>query len=227
MKEYLIITPAGEKSLFPNWIDNNSNFDLILLVYEDNVELAKSFKQYTSHVYLGKGEKWMLIKSFIQSNLDLIQNYKYIWFPDDDIEISPSDVNKLFEISKLHDLYLSQPAMVGYVSHEITKPVSDNLMRYTNFVEVLAPMFKLEVLLKLYDTFDLNYSSWGYDYLWPHLLGYPKDKIAIIDDIIMNHTRPVGQNYSRFPKQPWEEMNELLYSYNIQKHEINYLHIKK
>ena len=43
----------------------------------------------------------------------------------------------------------------------------------------------------------------------------------------MNHTRPVGQNYSRFPKQPWEEMNELLYSYNIQKHELNYSHIKK
>jgi cellulose synthase/poly-beta-1,6-N-acetylglucosamine synthase-like glycosyltransferase len=55
---------------------------------------------------------------------------------------------------------------------------------------------------------------------------YPKDKIAIIDIITMTHTRPVGQNYDRFPRNPWEEMNELLYSYNIKKEEIVYSKIK-
>jgi hypothetical protein len=92
---------------------------------------------------------------------------------------------------------------------------------------VLAPLFNLESLLKTYETFDLNYSSWGYDYLWAHLLDYPKNKIAIIDDIIMTHTKPVGQSYSRFPRNPWDEMVELLYSYNIKKEEINYSQIWK
>jgi hypothetical protein len=112
--------------------------------------------------------------------------------------------------------------MNGYVSHEITKPVRNNVLRYTNFVEVLAPLFHIDVLLKIYETFDLNYSSWGYDYLWPFLLHYPEDKIAIIDNIVMTHVRPIGQNYSRFPKDPGIEMNELLNKYNINNKQIIY-----
>jgi hypothetical protein len=100
-------------------------------------------------------------------------------------------------------------------------------LRYTNFVEVLAPLFDLESLLKVYHLFDLNYSSFGFDYLWAHLLGYPQNKIAIIDDIIMDHTKPVGQDYSHFPRQPWDELLELLYKYNIIKQEVTYSQIWK
>jgi hypothetical protein len=47
--------------------------------------------------------------------------------------------------------------MDGYVSHEITKPVENSILRYTNFVEVLAPMFDLDSLLKI------KLSSSGFD----------------------------------------------------------------
>ena len=43
----------------------------------------------------------------------------------------------------------------------------------------------------------------------------------------MTHTRPVGQNYSRFPKIPWDELIELLQLNNIIKQEINYSQIWK
>jgi len=223
----LIVSPAGDDSLFKNWINSSPNFDLVLLYYGDNSDIATSYTYYTPYVYQAKGEKYHLIKSFLQSNLEFISNYDYIWFPDDDVFINNSDINRLFDIAKEYELHIVQPSMDGYVSHEITKPVSNSLLRYTNFVEVLAPLFSLEALLKVYETFNLNYSSWGYDYLWPHMLGYPKDKIAIIDDIIMTHTKPVGQNYSRFPKNPWDEMVELLTYYNILKQEINYSQIWK
>ncbi len=227
MNKYLVISSIGDESLHPEWVKDQPNFDLVLLYYGNNENIAQSYLYYTPHVYTAKGEKYHLLKSFIQSNLDFISNYKYIWFPDDDVSISTKNINRLFETATQYQLSICQPAMEGYVSHEITKPVSNNLLRYTNFVEVLAPLFNLESLLKVYETFDLNYSSWGYDYLWPHLLEYPKDKIAIIDDVIMTHTKPVGQNYSRFPRVPWEEMNELLYLYNIKKEEINYSQIWK
>ncbi|MDB5210585.1 MAG: hypothetical protein JWQ30_1412, partial [Sediminibacterium sp.] len=71
-----------------------------------------------------------------------------------------------------------------------------------------------ETLLLLKDTFHLNHSAWGYDYLWPYLLGYPKDKIAIIDAVRMVHTRPVGTDYSRFLKHPKKEMKEILKAYS-------------
>jgi hypothetical protein len=227
MNKYLIISPIGDDSLHPEWIKEKTNFDLVLLYYGNDESIAESNLQYTPYVYMAKGEKYHLLKSFIESNIEFISNYTHIWIPDNDVSISTENINRLFETADQLQLFICQPAMDGYVSHEITKPVHDSILRYTNFVEVLAPLFNLESLLKIYKTFDLNYSSWGYDYLWAHLLDYPKDKIAIIDSIIMTHTKPVGQNYSRFPVAPWEEMNELLYSYNIKKEEINYSHIWK
>jgi hypothetical protein len=223
----LIISPVGDNSLHNSWISENKNFDLVLIYYGDSKDTAQSYTTHTPHVYMAKGEKYHLLKSFIQNNIEFISKYESIWLPDDDVAIPSEDINKLFNIVKEYNLSIAQPSMDGYVSHEITKPISNSLLRYTNFVEVLAPLFNLETLLKVYNTFDLNYSSWGYDYLWPHLLDYPQDKIAIIDDIVMTHTRPVGQNYSRFPKIPWDEMVELLYSYNIIKQEINYSQIIK
>ena len=127
----------------------------------------------------------------------------------DDI-IVETMINKMFEIANKYELLLSQPAMKGYVSHQITVPQPNSLLRYTNFVEVLAPLMSLETLLLCKDTFDENYSGWGYDFLWPYLLNYPKDKIAIIDSIIMTHTKPVGTNYSRFPIHPSLESEQML-----------------
>ena len=68
----------------------------------------------------------------------------------------------------------------------------------------------MDSLLKIYKIFDENYSSWGFDYLWAYLLNYPQDKIAIIDSIVMKHTKPVGTDYSRFPKLPSLESQEML-----------------
>lgn len=221
----LIISPVGDNSLHSNWI--NKDFDLVLIYYGDNNDIAQSYINHTPYVYTSKGEKYHLLKSFIQDNVEFISKYDYIWLPDDDVDISPENINKLFNIAKEYNLFIAQPAMNGYVSHEITKPIPNSLLRYTNFVEVLAPLFNTETLLKIYNTFDLNYSSWGYDYLWSYLLGYPQNSIAIIDDVVMTHTRPVGQNYSRFPKIPWDELVELLQSNNIIKQEINYSQIWK
>jgi hypothetical protein len=218
----LIISPTGKESYVKEWVKGNVDFDLVLLCYDNDENICKDFIKYTPLVYMGKGEKYQLIKSFIVDNIDFISNYDYVWLPDDDVNISTDDINKLFKTAKNFDLWLCQPSMNGYVSHEITKPVKNSVLRYTNFVEVLAPLFNIDVLLKLYETFDLNYSSWGYDYLWPFLLSYPEDKIAIIDNIIMTHVRPIGQNYSRFPKDPGIEMNELLNKYNINNKQIIY-----
>ena len=222
MKKYLIISPLGDKSICEEWLQENRDFDVVFIYYGDNLTVAEQYLKYTPYIFTAKGTKFCLIKSFIQDNLEFISQYSHIWFPDDDVKISTSEINRLFKFAKEWNLSICQPSMDGYVSHEITKPVENSLLRYTNFVEVLAPMFDLESLLKIYHSFDLNYSSFGFDYLWAHLLNYPQDKIAIIDDIIMTHTKPVGQDYSHFPRQPWDELLELLYEYNITKQEINY-----
>jgi hypothetical protein len=202
MKKYLVISTVGDESLHSEWIAGDSNFDLILLYYGNNNEIVKNYTNQTPHVYAAKGEKYHLLKSLILSSPELISEYKYIWLPDNDVSISTENINKMFEIAEQYDLYLAQPSMKGYVSHQITLPQPGNLLRYTNFVEILAPLMNLETLMLCKDTFDENYSGWGYDFLWPYMLNYPKDKIAIIDSIVMTHTKPIGTNYSRFPIHP-------------------------
>jgi hypothetical protein len=197
----LILSPAGDNSLHSEWIQGKPNFDLVLLYYGDNLEKAGSYLKDTPHVYASKGFKWWLIKAFIEDNLEWFSQYEYIWFPDDDLKITTEDINKLFETAKQYDLYICQPALLGYASHQITVPQEDSLLRYTNFVEVMAPLMNLKTALQLKETFDVNYSSWGLDSIWPYLLGNPTDKVAIIDSIKMVHTKPVGnpELYSRLP----------------------------
>lgn len=210
MKNYLVISTVGDESLHSEWIQNEPNFDLVLLYYGNNDQIVKEYAKQTPYVYMAKGEKYHLLKSLILSSPEFISNYKYIWLPDNDVSISTENINKMFEIADKYNLCLAQPAMKGHVSHRITLPQPNNLLRYTSFVEVLAPLMNLETLMLCKDTFDENYSGWGYDFLWPYLLDYPKDKIAIIDSVIMTHTKPIGTDYSRFPVLPSVESQEML-----------------
>ena len=197
----LVLSPAGDNSLHSEWIQGKPNFDLVLLYYGDDLEKAGSYLKDTPHVYASKGFKWWLIKSFIEDNLEWVSQFEYIWLPDDDLSINTKSINELFEIAKKHSLWLCQPALLGYASHNITLPRENSLLRYTNFVEVMAPLMDLDTLLKLKETFDVNYSSWGLDGVWPYLLGNPKDKVAIIDTVKMIHTKPPKspELYSKIP----------------------------
>ena len=215
MKKNLIITPTGKESLYVNWLGPNDNFDIIFLCYEDNnfhVELKnKGFNSFKV-----KGEKWGIIKTFLNDNGEFLKNYDLFWFPDDDLNIDSESINKLFDLHKKYDIYLSQPSVFGHTSHIITNKKNDTILRYTNFVEVMCPMMSKDCLLSLLNTFDYSESGWGLDLLWPKILNYPEDKIAIIDDVEIEHTKPVGSNYkNRFSKEPQEELNFLMEKYNL------------
>jgi len=208
----LVVATVGDKSYHKEWIESNPEFDLVLLYYGDNPDTALSYTQDTPYVYSAKGFKWWLIRSFIESNLDWVSNYSYIWFPDDDVSIKTKDINRLFSLAKEYNLWLCQPSLKGYISHNITCPQNNSLLRYTNFVEVMSPLMSLDTVLKLKSTFDINYSSWGLDGIWPYILDHPKDKIAIIDSIFMTHTKPPGspELYSKIPHS-LEEDEKLAY----------------
>lgn len=213
-KKYLIISTVGDHSLHSEWLAGERNFDVFLLYYGNNAEKEKQYKQQADYFVADRGvSKFIKIKKAIEEHIDLVKQYTHIWLPDDDISISTTAINQLFNTAEENKLLLCQPAMTGYISHDITSPRPGGNIRYTCFVEVLAPLFSRETLLKLLHTFDMTVSSWGIEYIWVDKLGYPKKQIAIIDNITMEHTRPVGKDYSRFSVNPEEEMTRLLKPY--------------
>jgi hypothetical protein len=124
----LVIAPAGDKSLHYKWIEGKPNFEMVLLYYGDDKDIAKSYTKHTPHVYAAKGFKWWLIKSFVEDNIDWVSQFEYIWFPDDDIEINTEGINKLFEI----DL------SVNDLSDEASREIFNYIAFFTIFIFLLA-----------------------------------------------------------------------------------------
>jgi len=64
-----------------------------------------------------------------------------------------------------------------------------------------------------------NLRGWGLGSVWPRLLGGGSSRVAIIDDVTVTHTRPVGgPNYAMLRAagiSPQAEMDALLSRYGI------------
>lgn len=192
----LTIGVIGDESLHDHWIDDRH--DLFLVYYGDNESNKDKYKKQADHYCELKGTKFNIIHELYKKHEQIINQYDYIWIPDDDVFMYPEDINSLFETVRKYNLDLAQPSIIGYYSVPITLPCPCHILRYTNFVEQMCPCFHIEAFKKLHNTFNVSKSCWGIELLWNLKLGKPTDKIAIIDDVVAMHTRPVycGDNYS-------------------------------
>jgi hypothetical protein len=206
MKKYLVISCISENDTqFPDkWVSENANYDLIYLCYSkskifQNYLLKLGVKCY--QVYSGK---WKNIKAYFDKYK--LENYKYFFFPDPDLEISIEQINKLFDFASLRCFDLCQPAVTldSFESHSWLYQQKDSVFRPVKFVEVMCPCFKREILEKLLWTFDLSYSGYGLDLLWAkYFQGY------VIDSITVKHLRE--QNFRNRAKMVGfpDPLNEL------------------
>lgn len=69
------------------------------------------------------------------------------------------------------------------------------VLRYVNMVEIMAPIFEMELFDRMVrpTLFDA-YFGWGLDWLWPALLSYPPDKVAVIDEVCVYHPKTDRKN---------------------------------
>ena len=187
-KNNLVIAAVGDSSLHKHWMSNkDSDYDLALIYYGNKDGYAKDASVYTTN----RGTKFHLIADLFESNPRLSE-YEHVWMPDDDLIIDPASINKLFKMNKEYDLWISQPSIMGWYGLDVTLHHKNSILRYTNYVEIMCPCFQQAALQKCFKTFRENKTGWGIDSAWNIILGQPIDKIAIIDDVIAIHTRPVG-----------------------------------
>lgn len=221
----LILACVGDSSCHKEWIRGIPHFDLILIYYGNNDAVFSDYAKDALMCVRQQGQKFPLLKTFLHIHRQWISQYAYAWLPDDDISLGTDDVNRLFAEAKNHGLLICQPAVAphdGIVSHEITRSRKGLKLRFTNFVEVMMPLFETQTLLRLCDDFDLSQSGWGLDLSWSHRLNDPQDKMGVLDAIIAVHTRPVGSDYSRFKISPSVELTHVLHRYGIHFIPANY-----
>ncbi len=193
----LVVLRGGDHSLHPLWLESlgaqGRNWDLCLSYYGDHPERWQDEAEY---FIPQKGTKFGGLAPLVQND-GFLWGYDYIWFPDDDLLIDGADINRMFALARQFDLMLAQPSLTAgcFVNHRITQQVDECRLRFTSFVEIMAPLFSREALAVAAPSFGLTQSGYGLDHLWPALLGTPQNRIAVIDEISMVHTRPMGANY--------------------------------
>lgn len=200
MKPYLALFRGGPNSLHPHAVERlkDQNFDYALSWFGDQKPAVCDGAVF---VHMQKGAKWPGLEATLAAHWDTISQYKYVWLPDDDLLCVPEDVSRMFSICDDLQLELAQPALTrdSYFTHVVTLQHSEFQLRFTNFVEVMAPIFSADMLAKVFPTLKNQISGYGLDGLWPRLteLG----KVAIIDDTPVKHTRPVGGPNYAFSKK--------------------------
>jgi len=185
--KHLVFSSVGDRNSVQTWISDPSkkNFDLAIYYYGE-----KDKPEFDAELIVKrKGLKFDNFYHYLKHNE--ISQYESIWVVDDDIVIDTTSINKMFFLFSKYKLWLAQPSFIdgSSISWDITKKNPDRILRFTNFAENGVAIFSKHILPKLDETFKDARTGFGIDLIWPYLLGYPKNKIAIIDAVSCSHPK--------------------------------------
>ncbi|MBN1848825.1 MAG: DUF707 domain-containing protein [Deltaproteobacteria bacterium] len=187
----LLATPVGRDSKFPAWFNRGApNFDFLALCYED---VDDEILECATYVFKNKDYKFSNFRKYTNIHPDIIHSYDFFFLADDDLDMSTERINGLFRLAEVFGLDLCQPSLShqSYCSWAITLWCGDPkvVLRYTDFVEIMCPLFSRRGISLCLETFGKNSVGMGLDFVWPKLLGFKN--MAIIDRIRVTHGRPM------------------------------------
>lgn len=184
IRQNLIVVRAGDSSLHRQWLSKTTqrNFD-ILISYDGSDSCI--YKDEADYYEEAPGLKWANLSRLFMKNRELLLSYDACWFPDDDLSIGAQTISRMFDMFHCYNLWLAQPALSAEsrITHPVTRAKPNSRLRYTDFVEIVCPIFNRVSLAALGPTFADSASGYALDFLWPYLLGYPKDRIGILDEV--------------------------------------------
>ena len=159
-----------------------------------------------------KGPKWIIVKQFLDKYGDqIVKDYDYIGFFDDDLVSDIKNINRGFELAKEHDFKLFQySTLAGSASahHILHQNLSLSYSR-TNFIEGMSTTVHTSLIPVMKDFFD-NYhqavSGWGFDLILGSIL---RTVPAVIHEASVYH--PPAQSYYDQSKAS-DELHHILYN---------------
>jgi hypothetical protein len=144
------------------------------------------------------------------------RRYKYVILADDDLIVPPGTWTRFLDRAAQYGAALAAPALLGgsVASHPVTLQAPRCAARRTEFIEIMMPCFRMGVLAKLLDTFELSPSGigWGLDYVWARRLDYTD--IFVIDETPVAHRRP-SANDAEAARRGGIEMSRMMARYGL------------
>ena len=149
------------------------------------------------YAYSGGVNKYKGARQFIDDAM--LDRYRGFIFLDDDLEITYSELSRFLDYCWAHRFRLAQPSLSSnsYYSHPHLLNAAPFGWRQVHMIEVMCPYFPSDTLRIALDSFDLSYSTWGLDELWPVLLDLEP---VVVDEFTIWHTRAVQSAEGTFYK---------------------------
>jgi hypothetical protein len=184
--DFLVVTRAGRASLHEEWLRSpeRRGFDLFVSAYDPSVRPPKG--PGLSGEYR-PGSKIAGYGALLHEREALLRRYAYVMLVDDDIEADAETLTQAFRIAAAHRLKICQPSLT-HDSHFTYAGLLQNrafALRYVNFVEMMCPIFRIDVLLRARALFRLGYES-GIDLIWCNLDDPAPRDYAVIDAVAMS-----------------------------------------
>lgn len=214
----LVIACVGDGSLHPHWLegDGERTFDLFIVYYGD---VDGQWSEHADHYLAAKGAKYTLLDRVAREHADVVDRYRTIWMPDDDIMADGPTLDAMFDLFEELGLEVGQPALSreSFVNVPMTRAVPLLDVRYTRCVEIMVPLLSIDAFRACSWTFAETAAAWGIDWIWVRTVneGRPDDgrRVGILDATPVTHTRKQDLNagfYSRLPVHPHDAMVEML-----------------
>lgn len=224
-RHYLVIVSCGdnlEHLLASNVFAPDRLFDICLNYYGKDLRVARALESESDFFFSRQGS-WIENLYFIL-NTNLPSDYRYIMKMDDDIVLDSRDIDRLFSLTELLGLTMTQPAFADEnLTYKLFKAQEGVIARHTPFIETQVPVFEQrymsEVVFPLIREYIEEFgfkSGWGLDLVWSDLAG---DKnMAVVDACVALHTRPTdpqGSYYDDMQINPFLEAVEFCEEHNI------------
>lgn len=192
-----------ENLIFSNGITNlkswknkliNADIAINYMPADDtNNKLSECFDDIKQMTYY-KGNKFQALKQFVKEHFSFFKKYRYIAILDDNIILNGDQINKIFEINKRFNLWVSQPSYKDHVEETI-RSNPENMLHFTNYIEYCCPFFEINKLFFFLDKYEPEIvQNYNLEWLFIQMFGiHWKKKYAVIDSIIYNISHPCQQ----------------------------------
>jgi len=190
-RRFLLISRIGRRSLHRYWLAREDRtYDVFLSRYDE-----AAAEPHSSGVTceFRPGSKVAGYHRLLQDNAGLWRHYDYVALFDEDLAANPDVIDRMFAIGAAANLKIFQPALShdSYFSYAALLRNACYRLRHVNFVEMMCPVFRSDILERVLPLFGLEYES-GIDLVWCNAVAETPFDFAVIDAAPVRHTEPVG-----------------------------------